>query len=433
MQTAGKEKKIASRAGRPELARADMIDKGTRARILAEVDAALKRRPASEAKLSGAFHALAQKSAALRNGAADAADVLVRRRSFDRDLYSASVRALAEVADRRAPALLVAALASDEAGGSATLAASSVTSHPALAPSLGRIAAGRQSYLAFLAETARVVRGEANGTYLAQLSPMIKEAHRISACVDVFVALARGPAVPRAIAPALSILRGAERHLGRWLVMAEIATRAGDPEALDEARARATSGPSSSRGAWALVAWALEDALARDRPGAPRPACPDARPTVELIARLSDRPSANRDMTFLFRMAESGAACARPMLDAMVKGGNDARGGGLLDELAVRAALYLVRDHGRGDLVEALAECASPRRGKSGKREELRGMAAAALFDLGQRDRAVDLADDLVASRLLGNVAWGALVRAGGDAPILTEAHVRWIQWGWPE
>jgi hypothetical protein len=215
--------------------------------------------------------------------------------------------------------------------------------------------------------------------------------------------------------------------------MAEITTRAGDPDALAEARAKAASGPSSSRGAWALVAWALEDALARDRPGVSRPACPDARPTVELIARLSDRPSADRDMTFLFRMAESRAPCARPMLDVMVRGGGGAGPVLLADELAVRAAMYLARDHGRADLVDALAECAAPRGPRGGKKDELRGMASAALFDLGHRDRAAALAEDLVVSRVLGNVAWGALVRAGGDAPILTETHVRWIQWGWPE
>src|SRR4029078_1173857 len=93
-------------------------------------------------------------------------------------------------------------------------------------------AAGRQSQLAFGAETARVCRRESNGAHLTSIAPMIKESHRISLCVDVFVPLARSaPALLPSVAvgPALSVLRGAERHLGRWLVLADVATKAGDP------------------------------------------------------------------------------------------------------------------------------------------------------------------------------------------------------------
>jgi hypothetical protein len=138
-------------------------------------------------------------------------------------------------------------------------------------------------------------------------------------------------------------------------------------------------------------------------------------------------------------MARAGSVSARPMLETLV------RALPLSDETAVRAALYLARDHGREELREALAEAAT-----TAKREELRGLAAAALWDASppaagepavqMRAKARDLADELVSSRVLGNVAWGALIRAAakggagaGVEPVLTETPFRWIQWGWLE
>jgi hypothetical protein len=238
------------------------------------------------------------------------------------------------------------------------------------------------------------------------------------------------------VGPALSVLRGAERHLGRWLVLAEVAVKAGDLTPLHEARSRADDGPVSSRAAWSLVAWALSQVDA-SRQGVPQPPPPATRPTLELVARLSDRPSADRDTTFLFRMARASAVSARPMLEALAKPLP------LEDETAIRAALYLARDHGREDLREALAEAAV-----SCKREELRGMAAAALWEasppaggeraIRMREQAKAISDELLASRVIGNVAWGALIRVaskslGGQGSVLTETPFRWIQWGWLE
>jgi hypothetical protein len=113
----------------------------------------------------------------------------------------------------------------------------------------------------------------------------------------------------------------------------------------------------------------------------------------------------------------------------------------LLDEVSVRAASYLARDHARADMKEALVECAL-----NAKREELRGLAVAALWDSGDpaaRDRARDLSDELIVSRNLSNVAWGALVRAAHASPqargpssdfvVAGETQCRWVQWGWLE
>ncbi len=149
---------------------------------------------------------------------------------------------------------------------------------------------------------------------------------------------------------------------------------------------------------------------------------------MELVARLSDRPSADRDTTFLFRLARARAQVARPMLDTL------ARTLPLGDEVAVRAALYLVRDHGREELRDALVEAAT-----AGKREDLRGLAVAAMWDAGMRDRARALADELLGSKILCNVAWATLVRAaarsagGVDAHVVGETPLRWVQWGWLE
>ena len=48
-----------------------------------------------------------------------------------------------------------------------------------------------------------------------------------------------------------------------------------------------------------------------------------------------------------------------------------------------------------------------------------------------------EITDDLLTSKTLSNVAWGALVRAAGARPlpsaVLTEPNVRFVQWGWLE
>jgi hypothetical protein len=421
---------------RPALARADLLDKPTRARFEEEIDGALKRRSTTENKLAGAVRAVAALSPALRASLGEVTSVLLRRGSRQRELYACGLRALAEAQDRQALSLLRQALAGDEAGGPAALSAACFSRDGELAPLLAKVAASRHSHVAFGAELARVARGESNGALLAQLAPMIKESHRISMCVELFVPLVRGAPVAVHVGPALAVLRGAERHLGRWLVLAEVAVKAGDMSPLQEARSRAVDGPGSSRAAWSLVAWALSQTDASTR-GVPRPAAPSTRPTLELIARLSDRPSADRDTTFLFRMGHAGAVTAKGMLETL------ARALPLADETSVRAALYLARDHARDDLLEALADAASP-----GRREDLRGLAAAALWDASppergapaaqMRERAFELADELQHSRVIGNVAWSAMIRAAhkgapGLESVVTETPFRWIQWGWLE
>jgi hypothetical protein len=141
---------------------------------------------------------------------------------------------------------------------------------------------------------------------------------------------------------------------------------------------------------------------------------------------LSDRPSADRDTTFLFRLAAAKAVAARPMLEGLAKAVP------LADEVAVRAAMHLARDHGRAELKKAIAEVAM------GKRDEVRGVGAAALWDLGEKDLARKAAEAAESSRLISSMTWGALVgaaSAGKFAPsvLLAEPMFRRVQWGWVE
>ncbi len=396
--------------------RAEILRCGVQERLESELAAALRRRLPSEPKLAGALRALFPLSAAVRAMALEAALVLYRRGSFDRELYASAVRSLSEAGDKRATQVLKSALATDEGGGVATLSAACFSRDPSLAAPLAKLAACRHAHLAFSAEVARLARGESNGAHLSALAPKIKESHRIALCIELFLPLTRIPPLPRQIGPALGVLRDAERHLGRWLVLAEVAARADDPSPLAEARRKATNGPQSSRAAWSLVAWALE-------PDAPTPV---TRPTVELVARLSDRPSADRDTTFLFRLAAAKAPAARPMLEGLAKATP------LADEVAIRAAMHLARDHGKADLRRAIGEVAS------GKRDEVRGVAAAALWDLGEHRASQDAAEHAIASRSISSMTWGALVHAASSGKfsppaVLSEPTFRRVQWGWVE
>jgi hypothetical protein len=147
---------------------------------------------------------------------------------------------------------------------------------------------------------------------------------------------------------------------------------------------------------------------------------------------------------------------------------NLVRSSQLGDATAIRAALYLARDHGRQDLCRLLGETA-----RSPRREALRGLAAAALFDAGDRELPLELIEQLEKSRKLPNLAWAGLLRAaalghmddqaagladdhvggrrpsagladyhvGGRRPsagladrtLVTEPTFRWIQLGWVE
>ncbi|HEY5374072.1 MAG TPA: hypothetical protein VIK01_10315, partial [Polyangiaceae bacterium] len=302
--------------------RTDVIDGEAVSRLGADLRAAMRRRPAQEARLAGVVRALAPHSASLCDSLLEAFELMVRRSSFERPLYAAVARAVAELADRRSTPSFKRALEAEESGNLVTISAACQTTDPALGEVLAKVARSRHAHLALAAETARIARGESSGAHVVSLAPKIKESHRIALCLELFLPLTWSRPLAPAIGPALSVLREAERHLGRWLVLAEVAARAGDKGPFAEASKRANVGPRSSRAAWSMVAWALSP----DEPA------PSTRPTLELVARLSDRPSADRDTTFLFRLARRRVPAARPMLEALTKGP-------LGDESSLRAAL----------------------------------------------------------------------------------------------
>jgi hypothetical protein len=341
--------------------------------------------------------------------------LFVKRRSFDRMLYAAAAQTLAECCEEAVAPHLSVAVLDKSAGGLASLTAAAMTRSPCLAAPLGRGAANRHPHLVLAAEVARVLRGESDGKHSASVAARINESHRVSLCTQVFVPLLWRPPLPAATAAAIAVLRDAERHLGRWLVLGELGRRAGDAAPHREARERAGKGSRGTRTAWGLASWSL---------GGPFE-LPPARPTLELVARLSDRPASARDQSFLFRMAEARLPVARPMLETMTKPSR------LSDSAAIRAALVLSRGYARGDLVERLVAAARCQR-----QEALRGLAAAALFDLGQRELAGSFADELVNSKKLPTLGWAALIRAGGAGKIqrlVTEARFRRVQQGWCE
>ncbi len=382
-------------------------------RVADELASALKRKPSAEAQLAGCARALIPVAPAVREAAEGTLDVLVRRGSFERPLYGALARALATSPSPRSTESLGRAL-ENEGGGLATLSAASLSREPSLGPALARAAMTRQPHLAFAAELARVARGESRAEHAIDVAPKVKEAHRIALCVDVLVPLLWAPALPGLVGPALALLREAERHLGRWLLMAELGLRAGDKSTAREAEARTKEGPASARQAWALVHWALEPDKARI-----------VRPTVELVSRLSDRPSADRDTTFLFRLASHGVPEARAMLESACKGSAAAT------DVGVRAIGALALHYGQTERLESLERIAL-----DPKKEAVRGVALAALHAAGLTSLARELAPELAESRKLPTATWGALVLAAleeGRASLFEEASYRRVQLGWVE
>jgi hypothetical protein len=382
-------------------------------RLLGELRAALRRRPAQEARLAGALRVLAPFEPELLAELGDALEVTARRGSFERPLYACAVRTLSECGDGRVAQVLAQVLAQDEAGGLASLAAACVTPARALDGPLARASSSRHPVTAFAAEVARLARGEPRGARLLALAPKIKEAHRIALCGALFVGLLSAKPLAAEVAPALGVLRDAERHLGRWLLLAELAARAGDAGPLAEARRRAQGGAASARGGWAFVAWALDAA-------APPP---EIRPSLELMARLSDRPSADRDASFLYRLAAARAPSARVILESLVRGRK------LGDTVTVRAALHLCRDYGQEPLVQSLTDAARPPR-----KDTLRGLATAALYDCGRRSEALALARELETTRHLPALCWSGLVQAAeaGARPgtVVSELAFRRVEQG---
>lgn len=391
-------------------------------RIGGEIESTLRTRTAFEPRVASAARALAPISSPIRTTLAAALKELVKGDAFDRELYGGGIRALADTGDKKLGGLLVTALKSDDFGGLPALSVACFATDGNIGPLLAKAAACTKTQLAFAAEVARLFRGEPTGRRLFSLAARIKEAHRISLAIELLLPLClrheeTSEKACAGMGDALQVLRGSERHLGRWLLMAEIAHRGGDPRPLQEAIEKTTTGPDSSRAAWSLVVWALD----------PNRGTGGTRPTSELVARLSHRPSADRDTGFLFRMAHAHVDVARPMLEAL------ARTKPLGDDVALRAAYLLAKNFDRAAFLREVIDFA-----ETSLRDDIRGLAAAALWDLGEQERSLSIVRALAESPDLSALGWSALVASaanGGktNGEVLTETAFRRVQLGWVE
>jgi hypothetical protein len=102
------------------------------------------------------------------------------------------------------------------------------------------------------------------------------------------------------------------------------------------------------------------------------------------------------------------------------------------DEIAVRAATELVRRYGRPSYAAEAIEAS-----RVSSSEALRALSAACLWELGERERAVADATELVESEDLTALAWSTLVllasRAKEPMTVLSGSNFRRVQCGWSE
>ncbi len=401
---------------RPALGRA------IRERVEHDLEQALKRRPTEEATLAGVVRSLSPFNARVRGAARDTLTVLAKRRSFDRPLYHALLRTMGDLSDSAACMILQGALNQVATVGYSPLAAACGCANPAVVAELTKAAGRERAHAAFAAELALACHTAPRPAHLVHLAPMIKEAHRITFCYEFLPALMRRREVPAAVGPALRVLRAAERHLGRWLALAEIEVRAGEYASLDEAKSRLESASASGRGSWQLMVWALEYAKnpARD------PSLP--RVSVDAISRLAER--AGRESHFAFRLASAREKAVEQVLGQLLTTP-------MRTAASIRAAMHLGRDLGRVQVRDTLSIVCDDQV----LDEDLRGLAVAALYDAGDCEGALGRAEELESSRSLKTAAWAALVRfnvrerafSGCSSPVVTESRYRWIQCGWLE
>ncbi len=392
-------------------ARSSNADPPGVARLSRDVSAAVTRKTPGETRLAGAVRVLGPLLPEAAPALADACARLVRRRASARPLFVAGAEALLEAEHDDGAALAESGLTTGEDIPLGLCAAAARSRASSLDAPLTRLAASKQAHLAYGAELALAARGAARGARLAELGPRLRESSRIAVIEQVVVPLVDGATLAPSAAPHLAILRDAERHLGRWLALAELAHRSGDPGPLVEAEARSRAGSASSRVSWALLAWAL-------RGGPP----PKARPTFDLLARLSDRPTTKKDLSFLHRLGQARV----PEIEALLRA---TMGDGALVELdAVRAARALALNYDHDGARARLIEAAE------GRRDATRGPATAALFDLGERERALTHAGELMEARATSAFAWGALVQLASigraRGPLLTERVARALSGG---
>jgi hypothetical protein len=398
------------------LARTDVLDKAVARRVCSEVSAALRRRNSLEERLGGALRLLAGFSVTVRRQVLLVATTLLRRKTIDRPLFRASVAALGDTPRAEGEAPVVSALQSAAPPLCAFAAAARLPSGR-VAKVLAELTGRSPSHVAFAAEFVRTVRGEAIGDRLVKLAPMINEASRVLLTCDLVSALVeQSHSAPPGLAPALAPLRTAERHTGRWLRLGELGVLAGDEAPIVEARQARDRATGAARTTWQVIAWILSALRGWDEPLSVQTLSSD------VLRKLSDQPSAQRDHAFLFRLGRMGVAAAEAPLAKLAH----ASAYRAVDQ--VHAAYCLAKHYACDTFVPRVESAAA--RGV----EAVRGASVAALWDLGKREEALLHVDSLMISRSPANVAWGALVRManliGDRSPLVTPRHIRWLHEG---
>ena len=277
---------------------------------------------AGEQVPASALRAVGALSPELRCAAEEAAALLVKRGSFRRELYTSSIRTLSErQVGHRDPGRL--ALAADDAGGNATLSAAMLLALTRRSRSRLRNSRRATSRTSFPGgDGARVPsRVERRAPHVD--APMIKE-RAISICTDLFVPLTRGEPILVFGRPA-SPCCGGRRALGRWLVLADVATKAG--ERSTQGRRRRRRAIRSDERARRLVPRLV--ALLRDA-RRPPPAWP-CRFAGHAAHGRAGRPSLDGRAPSRHHLPLPHGTCACPELqaDAVARyGASRTRGGG---------------------------------------------------------------------------------------------------------
>ncbi len=141
---------------------------------------------------------------------------------------------------------------------------------------------------------------------------------------------------------------------------------------------------------------------------------------------MSDRPSADKDTTFLFRLAEAGVSSARHMLENLAKGSS------LANEPAVRAALHLAREYGETRFREQLMDAA---RGRSANICAVSPLPRSSIWATARRRVESPTSSERAASspRSRGRGSCARESQGYTSGQLVTEPNYRRVQLGWVE
>ena len=232
------------------LAKAELLDRGTRSLIVDVLGRCASRKLECEAAARAGLQVLGAQSVGVSEGAADIADELLRKSAVNRPLFVSCVVATAKHDLPRAMAMWTQACSREVTGFGLIRCALEAGIPLSAWPDLGS-----ESGRAFAVRIARASLGDAaSAAALPSFVARVSEAMRMELCRDLLPALPRGWKPQAVAARAMWSLAQHERHTGRWLCFADIAARGGLPEPARIARARAHEYTGASAETWGFIA-----------------------------------------------------------------------------------------------------------------------------------------------------------------------------------